>query len=64
MNEPSLYRPRRNVAIQRQTARALTELGSRTQIVQAKVRATSAAAEFALSEVTFLKRTQRELERA
>jgi len=54
----------RNVPVRRETARALQRVAERTRVEQAAVRATSALAEFSMSEVAFLKRTQRELELA
>lgn len=54
----------RNTPVRRETARALQRVAEHTRVEQASIRATSAVAEFAMSEVTFLKRTQRELEQA
>jgi hypothetical protein len=57
--------PRRRVAlVQREAQAAVTELVARTRVEQAGIRATSAVAEYAMSEVTYLKRMQRELEQA
>jgi hypothetical protein len=49
---------------QRQAERAAVRLAARTQVEQAAMRAVSAVAEFGMSEVTYLKRMQGELEKA
>jgi hypothetical protein len=55
---------RRTAIVQREAQAAVTELAARTQVEQVGIRATSAVAEYAMSEVTYLKRMQGELEKA
>ncbi len=55
---------RRTAVVQREAQAAIVGLAARAQVEQAGIRATSAVAEFAMSEVTYLKRMQGELEKA
>jgi hypothetical protein len=54
---------RRYAPEQREAGRAIARLAARTQVEQAAIRATSAVAEFGMSEVMYLKRVQGELEK-
>jgi len=49
--------------VQREAQAAVIQAAARTQVEQAGIRAVSAVAEFAMSEVTYLKRMQGELEK-
>lgn len=59
-----LARHRRPAAVARETQAAINVLAARSQIEQAGIRAVSTVAEFAMNEVTYLKRMQTELERS
>jgi hypothetical protein len=59
-----LVQRRRVTLVQREAQVAMSELAARTHVEQAGIRATSAVAEFAMSEVTYLKRMQGEMEKA
>lgn len=52
---------RRTVVVQREAQAAVAEMGARTQVEQAGIRATSAVAEYAMSEVTYLIERETEL---
>ncbi|WP_163513553.1 hypothetical protein [Fodinicola acaciae] len=55
---------RRTTPVQREAQEATAGLVARARVEQAAIRAQSAVAEYAMSEVTYLKRIQGELERA
>ena len=61
---PGELMPRRRYApIRREAGRAIARAAAQAQVEQARVRAISAVAEYALSEVAYLKRVQGELEK-